>query len=69
MGVLEICLMVAAGILGFIFGHENGRRNAIQEAMFAQQYEQDRALWEESMKNLSGRYFHEDDEEEDPDDD
>jgi len=72
MGILEITLMAAAGVLGFIFGHENGRRNALEEITTLQEYEQSKQLWEESMKNLSGRYYHEDDEsdeEEDSDDD
>lgn len=71
MGAIEICLILTAAVLGFVFGHENGRRNAMEEMVTLQEYEQSKKLWEESMKNLSGRYYHENDgsdEEEDSDD-
>jgi hypothetical protein len=61
MGILEISLMVAAGVLGYIFGHENGRRNTMQEMVALQEYEQSKQLWEQSMKNLTGRFYDEDD--------
>jgi len=65
MGILEISLlMIAAGVMGYIFGHDVGRKNAVQEMVVAQEYEQSKQLWEQSMKNLTGRFYDEDDDEE-----
>jgi len=65
MGLLEISLMVAAGVLGYILGHESGKRNTMQEMVALQEYEQSKQLWEQSMKNLTGRFYDEDNDEED----
>ena len=60
MGLLEISLMVVAGVLGAVFGYDAGRRNGIQELSELQEYERSKQIWEESMQNLQRRYSDED---------